>query len=97
VVLVSNEDWEFDVEALHHGCGFAPDSRLFTQSDLPVRQQTFDQEVETNQKVHQILMSSLTVLRRKCLIVGRGGNGLPREAPSEHGDFKDLTREFAEG
>ena len=45
-------------------------------------------------------MSSLTVLRRECLIVSRGSNReslSPVEAPREHGDLKDLTGEFAEG
>ena len=41
VILVSDQDWEFDIESLHHGCGLTPDCWLFTQSYLPVRQQTF--------------------------------------------------------
>ena len=69
VILITNEYWEFDVETFHHGCGLAPDSRLFTEPNLPMRQQTFDKEVETNQKVHQVFMSSLCVLSWKTFLI----------------------------
>ena len=39
VILVTDEYGEFDVKALHHGCGFSPDSRLLAEPDLPVGQQ----------------------------------------------------------
>ena len=41
VVLVTDQDWEFDVKAFHHSGRLAADRWLFTKSDLPMRQQTF--------------------------------------------------------
>lgn len=86
VILVANEYGEFDVKALHHGGGFTSDSRLLAEPDLPVGQQPLHEEVETYQKVHDVIMSSLTELGWECLIRA-SPNRLTCEAPSKERDL----------
>ena len=89
---------EFYVQPFHHGSRFAAYSRLLTKSYLPVRKQSLHEEVEAYQKVHNVIVSSLTKLRGwdRLITICSSSESMTHQTPSKHGDFQDLTRELTE-